>query len=791
MVIIMEPLEHLEHLEPIIEIKASQKNEENEFYSEGVVGQLFEEISQIFKNEAFKESPLPVLVAKPSESTTQNRDYVHELQESLKSLDNLDSIDSDFLKQIPGNAKKPLTLDDMTQDEIHKEIERQLQEIEKDPKIKLNISALTTSASLERISQQVFVEPATSAIKGPCGITLTKTQKFGLGIFSLLKKLPKPISNFIIPEFAKAKVTALASRQADSIIPSSREFVKQHSLLDSYIPDSKNATTPMTFSKSLLANPKEMHKALKNNHLIAVKAIENRTYENVEPIETVIGTMVGYKFENIKDDEGKNDILVVSGEVTPTSFVLGKAGTEDVTHLINTYVIMADGQEYGMIRSGKIDTELRADEFVTLLKSMRESIGKPDLPMRVVSQQVNSFETEAKMIQSQHGCIAQANEKLKKEGAGIELIHINIPSNRFYHMAKWMESFGSVGRSLAKLLGEPKSRELNLDSWGTYTKWVGEDLAKELELGEDPDFKEILDQLSGTTKIECQDKIKNIVPIIESIKLDLKNKNISKEQKKTRKEDLAAYNKILRSARAEMKAHLATNLTYLTQLEKKLENELYNKRDIQETQYLEERVKGLTEEKVQDPINIEKLDRFANSLEKVTLMRQVLASQIGNSEERLDRGQEGMAIQLLNDKLNITSALNCKSGLDRTGFWHAVKLGVASITKDFGPRRSFTLINEWETTTRLLNKLSANLTPEEFKTWLDSEQADVEVLKFFGEDSNKFLYTEHMNTLREKMRDVIEFRKVVLNTLERMGIPITFTSTGLPGIKWNSGMQEN
>jgi hypothetical protein len=195
-------------------------------------------------------------------------------------------------------------------------------------------------------------------------------------------------------------------------------------------------------------------------------------------------------------------------------------------------------------------------------------------------------------------------------------------------------------------------------------------------------------------------------------------------------------------------------------------------------------------------------------LEKVSLMSDVLESQLGIVE--LDRGQEGMAIQMLSDKLGVTCAMNCFSGLDRTGIWHAVKLAMLTMEKKMEPGKPLELVKNWEKTTNLMNQLTAHLDEGEHlgQFFWEPDIAEVHeganVIKLttrgdvqYSALKNRFgnLFPEmtipEFTKLKENMLAVIDFRNEVLNQLITVGIPLTTISTGVMGLKWSSGYKEN
>lgn len=432
-----------------------------------------------------------------------------------------------------------------------------------------------------------------------------------------------------------------------------------------------------------------------------------------------LGKMVSYLFEG--DDMKKG------GGVVPTSYILGNKDKAKEEHLMNIYVLdLGDGR--AVIRSGRVDTDQRSQDF---LKIIEELSGKKhlDKPLRVVSQQLNNFENESKMINGQHRRMAQVNQKL---GDKAELVHINVPSNRWVHVTKQVDSWGIFGKFLKKLpknlfQGEKLSKAQNLDSWGTYVKWVSSDLQ-----GIDGIEKQL---------VKLEKSIKNL----DGFKIDADNALVAGDKD------------ALKLARIQEKSELKLQYKRLGKIEALL-------------------AKAEPEAEV------------TAALQKVILMRSILGSQL--NIKKMDRGQEGMMIQMLNDKLGVISAMNCKSGLDRTGFWHAVKLAMLTQEEKIGSERAFRLVNNWERTTDLMNKVDA-LGEQRLMAYFEGrnswDAAESEISDLLPLDRNG----ENFEEWRQTIEDIMSFRQEVLNNLIEVGIPITTASTGLMGLKWNSGIQEN
>ena len=204
-----------------------------------------------------------------------------------------------------------------------------------------------------------------------------------------------------------------------------------------------------------------------------------------------------------------------------------------------------------------------------------------------------------------------------------------------------------VGAMAEKLYlkGEKQSKEQNLEGWGTYLKWFNEDVGRK-HLIFLPDMKSI------------EDDVKTI-----------NNLNIKATSEKLDKSELDE----LKQTRSALKEKLITKYKELQKFEDR-----YSKSNFSDEEH-------------------------QSTYRKISLMRQVLASQLGIKV--MSRGKEMMMIQIMNKEFGITSAMNCKSGLDRTGFLHSLTIASA---KETNSSTSFEMIDHWDETTKKINSAVAD-----------------------------------------------------------------------------------
>lgn len=425
--------------------------------------------------------------------------------------------------------------------------------------------------------------------------------------------------------------------------------------------------------------------------------------------------------------------------------------------------------------------------------------------MRILSQQLNSFEREAHLITNQNKMIAYINEKLEGKA---EVVHINTPSNRWYHATKYVNSLWGIGTLVKGMVrtsydanafkSETLSKNLNVEALSTYVKWFTEDL--------ESDIQKLKDEGIGSTKkiAQLEEKLKQFKKTNERIR-KLKQFKPNKEQVK---EQLVKSEKILEEIQEILQSkkliEVGSDSDNTQQSDDEDSDELDLRAKLSLVKEDSEAAKEVNSKEEVEIFNEIKFDFSISEkiLEKTSLMRQFLGSQLGIKD--LDRGQEGMAIQMLSDKLGVTCAINCKSGLDRTGFWHAVKLAMLSLEKSekFDAKRMLDLVTHWEETTDFINKISARQKEESlfnfFTDKVDDKKisTDIETIAFYGNTFGKDLFPVSMSSVdfsaqKKRIIDVIKFRNEVLKNLIEMGVPITTRSTGVMGLKWGSGWQEN
>ncbi len=438
----------------------------------------------------------------------------------------------------------------------------------------------------------------------------------------------------------------------------------------------------VAISENLIIGPEE--RKLQINRKVGGKAAFKRTgNQALVDLPKSLGMKVtGYVV---------NEDNIKPGSVVPTST---RYAEDEATgdHLINCYMTV-DDQNRGIMRTGVINTQKKAEEFITAAKELHEQMGKSG-SIRIVSHQLNSPERENKMINAQHRFLLEQ----AKDNDDLSIVHLNTPCNRFVNYTK---EHGTKPIASSILTGEKESHKQNIEGMAQYLDWIVSDLAE--VSGES--WSGMANNAQTLLKIdEVKGKLKNLV-------------NCGSEED-------------VKDLRREIKAEL---------------------RSIHTT--IKDRIE-----------TIEEMDNAWK--QKFTLYRQLLGMQLELSDvEPIGRAQELLMNSLLDESLGVVQAINCKSGLDRTGFLFALMVA----TKQVPEKRRFELISRWDALTEELNLLYRS---NEYDT-----KAVQEAMK---ESDNKVL-----------LDLVFKMRQNTLQHLVNICMPITGISTGLIGMKWGKGMTEN
>lgn len=454
---------------------------------------------------------------------------------------------------------------------------------------------------------------------------------------------------------------------------------------------------------------------------------EDSSYRNVPVLKSHGIKVKGYKVNLDKPDTMRK------GRVIPTAFRYVAEKEDKTDRLANCYQSKTD--DHPMMRTGVIDTEKKAKEFIEAAKQIHEKT-RPGRPLRIASHQLNSMENEGKMVRNQHRhLLAQAHEQK------VDLAHFNTPTNRFYDYAQNPVTG-------AFLSGEEQSHDMNIEGLASYMKWFVEDL--EDMAGDNSAISALKQSNDLDTIVLRRDEIAKLNSEILKLESDIAAakeafKTLKGDEKRQKKMEIKSLEQQLEAKEGEivnLKFNLATDV---------IAPGLASKYNTLKS------LEGLLKEKIAHP----------EVQETLHLMRMVFAVQLGIEDDDLpvpSRGQELMLFHMLDKRLGVVSAVNCKSGLDRTGFAYALMMALEQAPDEVALK----LTLNWDSLSEKLNvkirELDYDL--DALQEWLDEpENAD--------------------------LKEVFAFRNHVMDNLLNVCLPITAFSTGVVGLKWGSGMFAN
>lgn len=613
-------------------------------------------------------------------------------------------------------------------------------------------------------------EEITEALK-TSGVKIKKSRwpEFIMKIYEFFEKLIAPkkfkarhnkFANHLVSQSTK-KINALKNFRLEDTLENP-EVTKYGEL------GNKFAYVP----KGIMLSQQERYARLRSKKIGAETAItnEHQMYKVVSPLKAGGITVTGYK---INSDKG-GGVTIRENRVIPTAFRHSDDKKAKHDRLANCY--MATGNGRGLIRTGVVDSAEKVKELVIAARELNTQMGRPppskERPLRIISHQLNSPEVEGSMIKNQHMNLAVQDHEMED----VEIAHINTPCNRFYHITKSLEK-----RGLHFFEGEKKSRSQNVEGMARYLVWLVEDLerlSKDESLSQEQRDKFIL--AVGKLQLGNSYKIYNIRYRLREINKTypkLQKKQVELNEKKREKKKVKISMGLMNYFGAKMQLNAEINM--LEHEVESLKNEIEALRtnicdpdsNIPDKGILYDiydQLKNTIENGVlagDDPV-------IQRQRETITLYRKLLGNHYRfesiPKSELMERGQELMMFQLLNQRMGVISGVNCKSGLDRTGFIFAMMMGLMQCPED----QALDIATNWDQYTRDLNSKMKEFEYDTTKLyqWLD-EPVNPE--------------------LKEIYRTILDFRLNVFNNLLNVSLPITAVSTGLFGLKWGSGFQEN
>lgn len=168
---------------------------------------------------------------------------------------------------------------------------------------------------------------------------------------------------------------------------------------------------------------------------------------------------------------------------------------------------------------------------------------------------------------------------------------------------------------------------------------------------------------------------------------------------------------------------------------------------------------------------------------KQVLLKKILGAGLG-LEPAPSRGQEDLMLALFARMSGVHLAINCKSGLDRTGWlWAAVQ----ALPKD--NKQAFDLVMGWDKNTEEINTLVLIAAEGYIRKGKSQTEAWALAAQEFESTAYDTKRPAHLSCVM--FQPFIEYRKRVYDILVSECLPMTAISTGLVGLKWGKGIKEN
>lgn len=443
-------------------------------------------------------------------------------------------------------------------------------------------------------------------------------------------------------------------------------------------------------------------------------------------------------FSFLKDEE---DIRILENSSVPTSQRNDKF--PELDHLVNVKIQIDENDGHICITCGGIDSKIKADEFIAAIIFVLKGKGlehHPKPPLRIVLHQVNSFMTDGSLVQQQHHFSRYIENKLRNY---IEVCGNDIEKklNIIYNPSSPIVSHVNLAFNIASILPSEhvKSQLQNLDGLTAQVIWTIENLSllsQDEFLKNNPVFQKLLNKLEKSVALRQNVIIlKNqLFQLDELISQESANNSLSLKESLNKKQNLE---KELGIAQNELKTHLH-NICKKTNT---ISNSLFNVENVTPSQ---------------------RQTRFWTQL-----LTHILAKQTDYSDSitntAFNRTTELELHLLFDSSLGLISEINCKSGLDRTGFarslWDAMKSMEHEYIKMFSKQNIDTLEAKTMAQEKLL-ELILNL--DASGTELDQIQQGI-VYQTFSQN-NVYNLENLKNTLP---LETSSLRKLVLDEIEK------------------------
>ncbi|NGX41788.1 MAG: hypothetical protein K940chlam7_00062 [Chlamydiae bacterium] len=339
-------------------------------------------------------------------------------------------------------------------------------------------------------------------------------------------------------------------------------------------------------------------------------------------------------------------------------------------HLTNCFVAWVN--HVPIIRSGSIDSDDKAHEFVALARKVNQERTNSSSTQlfRVCSHQLNSVEFEWDLIRFQHQRLSQISRAMQK---GEKIVHLTADLRNFYTIRPNERKLQSDEEALGKL---PKL--LNMAAWADYCAWYN-DLLEEA-------FSNFLCDAVDEYTLEryIKDFRHEVFSLFlkrtreQLLELELQVGTLEKAMKAPYR-DVVATEKRLIQARSDMQRMVRAHYDSLTEILRII------------------KIVGDAHPELYPLMNIGKV------------LKELLANQVEvPGVKSINWAVNEMHLQILNEDFGVISALNCDNGIDRTNLAFAIRLAVSQLKQEFSREEVGEMLEHWEEITRAVNKKVTN-----------------------------------------------------------------------------------
>lgn len=477
-----------------------------------------------------------------------------------------------------------------------------------------------------------------------------------------------------------------------------------------------------------------------NSEEIAKAHLLTKNYESgLKPLTSGDGTE--WKPVRVKIDE--YGVHFEEGSVSPTS-ERAMGVSDDLNNIY--YNISQTG--HISISCGVINTEEKAKQFMAAVgfaMKERQKRGLPEQPLRISMHQLNAmglpFVGEASLITNQKRMVDFIEQNIQK------YVDVRVDHPVIAHVNQCMNGFVNAP------IGENnKSHDLNRSGVAVQAEWAAKDAGI--------DCTAVKARESKIRGLKAELAERNSRPELGAFDAYLKKQEMKIEDIKDKIRTTSSEQEI-----KQLKLKLST-------AHERKEAALAKRNEVLSGDEIEKLQAAIKEEEKALKGELKALTRVFQKHEpkdvKVEAAMRLMANQLGMEKElglKPLHAAELMGVQLLLDRmLGTVTEINCKSGLDRTGFVRSLNNAIQQKLnegKSYEEVMKFLLKFEGGAA-----KLDAVL-QKEYKEKGD----DFDISKYFQEHPD--------------YKEIADFQGKVFAELKGVGFDITGRSTGVPGFKWH------